>query len=134
MIAFSNEVHLFFAATNDALRRFIRDENIQDQRNYTMTQETQIKFDVEQDKKIRDDEICPTFAFIRCHPGKEMLVIRKLQTLKSVKEIQQTHGKYDILVKLENMTEAELREIMNNEILHMEVVLSVMNLTSTCVA
>ena len=99
-----------------------------------MTQETQIKFDVEQDKKIRDDKTCPTFAFIRCHPGKEMLVIRKLQTLKSVKEIQQTHGKYDILVKLENMTEAELREIMNNEILHMEVVLSVMNLTSTCVA
>ena len=25
VIAFSNEAHLFFAATNDALRRFIRD-------------------------------------------------------------------------------------------------------------
>ncbi len=134
MIAFSNEAHIFFASTNDTLRRFIRDENAQDQRNYAMTQEIQIKFDVEQDKKTRDDKMRPTFAFIICQPGKERLVMRKLQTLKSVKEIQKTHGKYDILVKLENMTEVELREIMNREILHMEVVLSVMNLTSTCVA
>jgi hypothetical protein len=95
-----------------------------------MTQEMQIQLDVERDKKIRDDKICPTFAFINCQPGKEMPVIRKLQTLKSVKEIHQTRGKYDILVKLENMTEVELREMISREILHMEVVLSVMNLTS----
>ncbi|MGB6462998.1 MAG: Lrp/AsnC family transcriptional regulator [Nitrosotalea sp.] len=99
-----------------------------------MTQEIQIQLGAERNKKIRDDKICPTFAFISCQPEKEMLVIRKLQTLKSVKEIQQTHGKYDILVKLENMTETELREMISREILHMEVVLSVMNLTSACVA
>ncbi|MFZ1077625.1 MAG: Lrp/AsnC ligand binding domain-containing protein [Nitrosotalea sp.] len=99
-----------------------------------MTQEMQAQFDAKRDKKIQDDKICPTFAFISCQPGKETLVIRKLQTLKSVKEILRTHGKYDILVKLENMTESELRELINNEILHMNVVLSVMNLTSACVA
>lgn len=99
-----------------------------------MTQETQAQFDAKHGKKIQDDKICPTFAFISCQPGKEMLVIRKLKTLKSVKEILQTHGEYDIFVKLENMTEPELRELINNEILHMGVVLSVMNLTSACAA
>lgn len=98
-----------------------------------MTQ-MQIQLDIERDKKIHYDKVCPTFAFISCQPGKETLVIRKLQTLKSVKEIQRTHGRYDILVKLENMTEAELKELINNEILHMKDVLSIMNLTSTCVA
>ena len=97
-----------------------------------MTQEMQIQLDVKRDKKIHDDKACPTFAFIICQPGKETLVIKKLQTLKSVKEIQKTSGKYDILVKLENMTEAELRETISREILHMEGVISVMNLTSTC--
>ncbi|MDE1765878.1 MAG: Lrp/AsnC ligand binding domain-containing protein [Thaumarchaeota archaeon] len=95
---------------------------------------TQIQLDIERGKKIHDDKTCPTFAFISCQPRKETLVIRKLQTLKSVKEIQRTHGRYDILVKLENMTEAELRELINNEILNMKNVLSIMNLTSTCVA
>lgn len=61
-----------------------------------------------------------------------MQVIKKLQTLKAVKEIQQTHGRYDIFVKLENMTETELREIINKEILHMDGILSVMNLASAC--
>ena len=98
-----------------------------------MTQ-MQIQLDVERDKKIHDDKICPTFTFISCPPGKEMLVIKKLQTLKSVKEIQRTHGRYDILVKLENMTEVDLRELINNEILQMPDVLSIMNLTPTCVA
>ena len=99
-----------------------------------MTQEIQIQFDIKRDKKIRDDKICPTFAFISCQPRKEMLVIRKLQTLKSVKEIHQTHGNYDILVKLENMTETELRELISSEIVNMKAVRSVMNLTSACAA
>ena len=99
-----------------------------------LTQQIQIQLDAERNEKIRHDKICPTFTFISCKPGKEMIVIKKLQTIKSVKEIQQTHGRYDILVKLENMTEAELRETINREILHMEGVLSVMNLTSACAA
>ncbi len=99
-----------------------------------MTQHIQIQLYAERNEKIKHDEICPTFTFISCKPGKEMQVIRKLQTLKSVKNIQQTHGKYDILVKLENMTETKLRETINREILHMDGALSVMNLTSECVA
>ncbi|MDE1863375.1 MAG: hypothetical protein KGI33_10770 [Thaumarchaeota archaeon] len=99
-----------------------------------MTQEMRAQFDTKHDKKIQDDKICPTFAFINCQPGKEMLVIRKLKTLKSVKEVMRTHGEYDIFVKLENMPESELRELIKNEILHMGVVLSVMSLASACAA
>jgi len=84
--------------------------------------------------KYFDDKSSPTFSFIICEPGKEMLVIEKLRTLKTVKEIHQTHGKYDLLIKLENMTEHELRELIHDEIQDMTVVQSVMNLTSACVA
>lgn len=84
--------------------------------------------------KYFDDKSSPTFSFIICEPGKETLVIEKLQTLKTVKEIHQTYGKYDLLVKLENMTESELRELIHDEIQDMTVVKSVLNLTTTCVA
>lgn len=88
----------------------------------------------ELETKYFDDTSSPTFSFIICEPGKEALVIEKLQTLKTVKEIHQTHGKYDLLVKLENMTESELRDLIHDEIQDMTVVHSVMNLTSACVA
>ena len=84
--------------------------------------------------KYFDDKSSPTFSFIICEPEKETLVIEKLRTLKTVKEIHQTHGKYDLIVKLENMTESELRELIHDEIQDMTVVKSVMNLTSTYVA
>ena len=80
--------------------------------------------------KYFDDKSNPTFSFIVCEPGKETLVIEKLRTLKTVKEIHRTHGKYDLIVKLENMTESELRELIHDEIQDMTVVKSVMNLTS----
>lgn len=84
--------------------------------------------------KYFDDKSSPTFSFIICGPGKETLVIEKLRTLKTVKEIHRTHGKYDLIVKLENMTEPELRDLIHDEIQDMTVVQSVMILTSTYVA
>jgi len=86
------------------------------------------------ENKYFDDKSSPTFSFIVCEPGKETLVIEKLRTLKTVKEIHKIYGKYDLLVKLENMTESELRELIHDEIQDMIVVQSVMNLTSTYVA
>lgn len=84
------------------------------------------------ENKYFDDKSSPSFSCIICEPGKEILVIEKLQTLKTVKEIHKIYGKYDLLVKLENMTESELRELIHDEIQGMTVVQSVMNLTSTC--
>lgn len=84
--------------------------------------------------KYFDDKSSPAFSFIICEPEKVTLVIEKLRTLKTVKEIHRTHGKYDLIVKLENMTESELRELIHDEIQDMTVVKSIMNLTSTCVA
>jgi DNA-binding Lrp family transcriptional regulator len=75
-----------------------------------------------------DDKSSPTFSCITCEPGKEAFVIEKLRTLKTVKEIHRTYGKYDLLVKLENMTGSELKELIHNEIEDMLAVQSVMNL------
>ncbi|MDE1813063.1 MAG: Lrp/AsnC ligand binding domain-containing protein [Thaumarchaeota archaeon] len=85
---------------------------------------------IQQTAKYFDDKSSPSFSFIICEPGKVDLVIEKLQTLKTVKEIHRTYGKYDILVKLENMTEPELQELIHDQVQDMVVVHSVMNLTS----
>jgi DNA-binding Lrp family transcriptional regulator len=86
----------------------------------------------EMETKYFDDRSSPAFSFIICEPGKEILVIEKLRTLKTVKEIHRIHGKYDLIVKLENMTESELRGLIHDEIQDMTVVKSVMNPTSIC--
>lgn len=78
-----------------------------------------------------EDTSSPAFSFIVCEPGKENLVIEKLQKLKPVKEIHRTHGAYDLLVKLEKMPETRLSDVMRSEILTMNEVQSVLNLTST---
>jgi len=77
-----------------------------------------------------DDTSSPSFSFISCELGKEAPVIEKLRTLKQVREIQQTHGKYDLIVKLENMTELDLKQLIHDKIQDMVEVKSVMNLTS----
>ncbi|SMH71132.1 Lrp/AsnC ligand binding domain-containing protein [Candidatus Nitrosotalea okcheonensis] len=89
---------------------------------------------IQQTVKYFDDKSSPSFSFIICEPGKVDLVIEKLQTLKTVKEIHRTYGKYDILVKLENMTEPELQEFIHDQVQNMVVVHSVMNLTSVYAA
>ncbi|MHB8546658.1 MAG: Lrp/AsnC ligand binding domain-containing protein [Nitrosotalea sp.] len=89
---------------------------------------------IQQTAEYFDDKSSPSFSCIICEPGKVDLVIEKLQTLKTVKEIHRTHGKYDILVKLENMTGPELQELIHDEIQDMIVVHSVMNLTSVYAA
>ena len=99
-----------------------------------MSHKLETKFDLEQDKKIQRDQVYPTFVMINCEPEKEGRVIEKLSTLKSVKEIHQTHGKYDILVKLENMTGTELKEMIDREILVMNAVQSITNLSASSVA
>ena len=89
---------------------------------------------MKQETEYVEDKSNPTFSFITCETGKERVVIEKLLSIKSVKEIHQTHGKYDLVVKLENMTELELRDLVHDEIQDMTVVHSVMNLTSASVA
>jgi DNA-binding Lrp family transcriptional regulator len=49
-----------------------------------------------------------TFVLINCDLGKEAQIVKSLQKLENVKEVQATHGVYDIVAKIETRTEKEL--------------------------
>lgn len=53
------------------------------------------------------------FILINCEQGKEASIIEKLHSIKSIKEIQQISGNYDIVVKLEAITVDILKETIN---------------------
>ncbi|MHB8602546.1 MAG: Lrp/AsnC family transcriptional regulator [Nitrosotalea sp.] len=53
------------------------------------------------------------YILINCEHGKETSIIEKLYSIESVKEIRQTSGNYDILIKLEAITLDILKEIIN---------------------
>lgn len=69
-----------------------------------------------------------TFVLINCDLGKEQQIIKSLQKLQNVKEIQATHGVYDIVAKIETKTEKELNETIRLNILGLSQVQSVLAL------
>lgn len=69
-----------------------------------------------------------TFVLINCDLGKEQQIIKSLQKLQNVKEIQATHGVYDIIAKIETKTEKELNETIRLNILGLSQVQSVLAL------
>lgn len=69
-----------------------------------------------------------TFVLINCDLGKERQIIKSLQKLQSVKEVQATHGVYDIVAKIETKTEKELNETIRLNILSLSQVQSVLAL------
>jgi DNA-binding Lrp family transcriptional regulator len=69
-----------------------------------------------------------TFVFINCDFGKEQQIVRSLQKLQGVKEVQATHGVYDVVVKIETKTKGELNETVRSKILGLKPVTSVLTL------
>ncbi|MDE1725259.1 MAG: Lrp/AsnC ligand binding domain-containing protein [Thaumarchaeota archaeon] len=69
-----------------------------------------------------------TFVLINCDLGKEEQIVKSLQEIEYVKEVQATHGVYDVVAKLETKTEKELTEIVRQKILGLEQVHSVLTL------
>lgn len=69
-----------------------------------------------------------TFVLINCDLGKEQQIIKSLQKLQNVKEVQATHGVYDIVAKIETKTEKELNETIRLNILGLRPVQSVLAL------
>lgn len=69
-----------------------------------------------------------TFVLINCDLGKEQQIIKSLQKLQNVKEVQATHGVYDIVAKIETKTEKELNETIRLNILGLSQVQSVLAL------
>lgn len=69
-----------------------------------------------------------TFVLINCYLGKEQQIVKSLQKLRNVKEVQATHGVYDIIVKIETETEGELNDTVRSKILGLKPVTSVLTL------
>ena len=57
-----------------------------------------------------------TYVLISCEVGAEKSILAELKSLESVKEISGLFGRYDIIVKLEAVSEDELKEIVVSKI------------------
>lgn len=69
-----------------------------------------------------------TYILINCDLGKEQQIIKFLQKLQNVREVQATHGVYDIIAKIETETERELNDTIQSKILGLESVNCIMTL------
>ena len=99
-----------------------------------MSNETVSENFVDHDEKIKNYTLNTTFVLITCDVGEEGPILEKISTLKPFKEIQQTMGQYDIIVKFEGMNGTELAELINNDIRSIKAVRSVMTLPSISLA
>lgn len=66
-----------------------------------------------------------TYVLINCDLGKEQQIVKFLQKLQSIREVQATHGVYDIIAKIETKTERELNNTIQTKILSLRQVNSV---------
>lgn len=69
-----------------------------------------------------------TFVLINCDLGKEQQIVQFLQKVHGVKEVQATHGVYDVVAKIETKTEKELDKTIRMKILGLRPVQSVLTL------
>ena len=99
-----------------------------------MNQDTVTENFVDHDEKIRNYTLNTTFVLITCDIGEGGPILKKISTLKQVREICQTMGQYDIIVKFEGINGKELAELINKEIRSMKTVRSVMILPSVSLA
>ena len=57
-----------------------------------------------------------TYVLISCEVAAEKSILAELKSLESVKELSSLFGSYDIIVKLEAVSEEELKEIVVSKI------------------
>ncbi len=57
-----------------------------------------------------------SYVLIVCEVGAEKSILAELKSLESVKEISGLFGSYDIIVKLEAISEEELEDIVVSKI------------------
>lgn len=68
------------------------------------------------------------FLLINCDLGKEHQVISHLQLLDKVKEVQAINGVYDVIAKLETLTEREVNDIISSKVIEIKPIRSVLTL------
>ncbi|HSF27999.1 MAG TPA: Lrp/AsnC ligand binding domain-containing protein [Nitrosopumilaceae archaeon] len=53
---------------------------------------------------------------ISCELGQEKRIVDELKSLVTVKEVRETIGSYDIVVKMESNSESKIKETINSKI------------------
>lgn len=77
---------------------------------------------------MKKQHVRETYVLINCDLGKEQQIVKFLQKLQSIREVQATHGVYDIIAKIETKTERELNDTIQTKILSLRQVNSVTTL------
>ena len=57
-----------------------------------------------------------TYVLISCEVGAEKSILAELKSLESVKELSGLFGSYDIIVKLEAISEEKIKDIVVSKI------------------
>mgnify|MGYP000557176172 FL=1 len=70
-----------------------------------------------------------SYVLIVCEVGAEKSILAELKSLESVKEISGLFGSYDIIVKLEAISEEELEDIVVSKIRNLKNVRTTLTLT-----
>lgn len=60
--------------------------------------------------------VITAFVMISCELGKEKRIVDELKSLVPVKEVRETIGAYDIVVKMESNSESKIKETINSKI------------------
>ncbi len=69
-----------------------------------------------------------SYVLIVCEVGAEKSILDELKSLESVKEISGLFGSYDIIVKLEAISEEELKDIVVSKIRNLQQVRTTVSL------
>jgi DNA-binding Lrp family transcriptional regulator len=70
-----------------------------------------------------------SYVLISCEVGAEKSILAELKSLESVKEVSGLFGGYDIIVKLEAMSEEEIKDIVVSKIQNLKKIRTIVVLT-----
>ncbi len=70
-----------------------------------------------------------SYVLIVCEVGAEKSILAELKSLESVKEVSGLFGSYDIIVKLEAISEEELKDIVVSKIRNLKNIRTTLTLT-----
>ncbi len=71
------------------------------------------------------------FVMITCQDGYDMEVVKELERISAIKEIQHTYGNYDVIIKIETEDTDMLRDVIDLKIRKIEKIRSTTTLISS---
>lgn len=71
------------------------------------------------------------YVMISCDLGQEKRIVDELKSLVPVKEVKETIGAYDIVVKMESNSESKIKETINSKIQNITNIRSTLTLLTS---